>query len=107
MKKRLIYCDVCSKKIGPITDQDWAEGVAHQFAPFRRPEPPEKSDDDIVLVIHAEKRNGWSGPDSTHVDICRSCAMSMIIETVEEILAGLDRMCEEDIAKERENAGDI
>ena len=84
MKKRLIYCDVCRSKIGPITDRDWAEGVSHQFAPFRRPEPPEKSDDHIVLVIHAEKRNEWSGQQEFPVDICRRCTMSMIEEIVKE-----------------------
>ena len=90
MKKRLIYCDRCKHKVGYFTDDDWGDGMAHEFQSPKRPAPPVAGDaDSISLVVSAVRSGDWAagntflGKRPPKVDLCRSCTISMMQEVLE------------------------
>ena len=90
MKKRLIYCDRCKHKVGHFTDDDWGDGMTHEFKVSRRPEPPVAGAvDSISLVVSAVRSEDWAAGDTVlgkrrpKVDLCRSCTILMMEEVLE------------------------
>ena len=78
-RKRLSYCDVCRKKIMPLTDADWNEGKSHTFICKKRVCEPKEEDleADIELVVRAQRTDG------TTVDLCQDCVERMLREVLD------------------------
>jgi len=78
-RKKLVYCDVCRKKVMPIDDRDFAEGKHHVFV--CKPhvcEPPEAEPRaDIELVVRAQK-------EDESVDLCLQCMEDMLREVLSD-----------------------
>ena len=86
-RKKLVYCDVCKKKVMPIDDRDFAEGKHHTF--ICKPdvcEPPEAEPRaDIELTVSAQRnKEGLGGPYTSSVDLCLKCMEDMLREVLSE-----------------------
>lgn len=91
MKKRLVYCDRCKHKVGHFTDDDWSDGMTHEFKIQMRPEPPIIKDMDTVsLVISAVRSDDWGtrraflGKAPPKVDLCKPCTFTMMQAVMEQ-----------------------
>ena len=76
MKSKTIYCDVCSRRITPITDADFVEGKLHIYYVPTEAEPAQAGPtDNIEIIIRAQRKRisstEYLGVNS--VDLCRSC----------------------------------
>lgn len=79
-RKKLAYCDVCHKKIMPLTDEDFAYGASHCFRLEPEGEPPTTDPrQEIELFVRARTIRH---EDSR--DMCRACVEKMLREVLSE-----------------------
>ena len=80
-RKRLAYCDVCRKKIMPLTDEDWNNGKSHSYICKREVCEPKEEDleADIELVVWSRK----IGVEYLAVDLCQDCVERMLREVLD------------------------
>ena len=85
MKKKLIYCDGCNRKVMPITDADFVEGKAHVYHMPTGAEPAQaEPTDDIEIIIRAQRKRisstEYLGVNS--VDLCKICLDGMLEDLI-------------------------
>ena len=86
MKKRLLYCDCCARKIlGGVTDKDFAEGKTHVYYMPTGAEPEQaEPTDDIEIIIKTQRKRisstEYLGINS--VDLCKVCLDGMLEDLI-------------------------
>ena len=77
MKKRLIYCDRCRRKVMPCDDKDWHEGKEHIFAVDPDICEPSEGDLEIELSVVSRRRIGGDA-----ADLCLDCTKNLLKEAL-------------------------
>ena len=76
-----MYCDVCNRRVMPITDADFVEGKAHVYYVPTGAEPAKaEPTDDIEIIIKTQRKRisstEYLGVNS--VNLCKVCLDGML-----------------------------